>query len=170
MADGSTSEVQTEHDFLTQDMISEFKEVFSVFDKSGNGLIKIKYLKKVFKCLGQTPTQKEIDDMLNSFNMGGYKKLKFDDFLKLIERKMKETKDTETYYEVFKMFDKEETGYISASEIKYMMANLGEKLTDREVNEMLNCADTEENNKISYEEFVKMMKSLWQNGHSQTIF
>ena len=126
MADGSTSEVQTKHNFLTQEMISEFKEVFSVFDKSGNGLIKIKYLKKVFKCLGQTPTQKEIDDMLNSF----------------------------------KMFDKEETGYISASEIKYMMANLGEKLTDREVNEMLNCADTEKSDKISYEEFVKMMRSL----------
>ena len=73
---------------------------------------------------------------------------------------MKETKDTETYYEVFKMFDKEQTGYISASGIKYMMTNLGEKLTDREVKEMLNCADTEESDKISYEEFVKMMKSL----------
>ena len=58
------------------------------------------------------------------------------------------------------MFDKEETGYISAGEIKYMMTNLGEKLTDREVNEMLNCADTEKSDKISYEEFVKMMKSL----------
>ena len=71
--------------------------------------------------------------------MGGYKRLKFDDFLKLIERKIKETQDTETYYEVFKMFDKEETGYISASEIKYMMTNLGENLTDQEVNEMLSC-------------------------------
>ena len=160
MADCSMSEAWTEYDFLTQEMISKFKEVFSVFDKTGNGFIKIKYLKKVFKCLGQRPTQKEIDDMLNSFNMGGYRKIKFEDFLKLIERKMKETKDTDTYYEVFKMFDKEETGYISASEIKYMMTNLGEKLTDREVNEMLNCADTEESDKISYEEFVKMMKSL----------
>ena len=160
MADRLMSEVRTEYDFLTQEMISEFKEVFSVFDKRGDGLIKIKYLKKVFKCLGQTPTQKEIDDMLNSFNMGGYRKIKFDDFLKLIERKMKETKDTDTYYEVFKMFDKEETGYISASEIKYMMTNLGENLTDQEVNEMLNCADTEESDKISYDEFVKMMKSL----------
>ena len=160
MTDRSMSEVGTEYDFLTQEMISQFKEVFSVFDKTGNGFIKIKYLKKVFKCLGQRPTQKEIDDMLNSFNMGGYRKIKFEDFLKLIERKMQETKDTDTYYEVFKMFDKEETGYISAGEIKYMMTNLGEKLTDREVNEMLNCADTEKSDKISYEEFVKMMKSL----------
>ena len=41
-----------------------------------------------------------------------------------------------------------------------MMTNLGEKLTDQEVNEMLSCANTEESDKISYEEFVKMMKSL----------
>ena len=92
--------------------------------------------------------------------MGEHRNIKFEDFLKLIERKMKETNDTETYYEVFKMFDKGQTGYISASGIKYMMTNLGEKLTDQEVNEMLSCANTEENDKISYEEFVKMMKSL----------
>ena len=160
MSDNPMSEVRTEYDLLTQEMISEFKEVFSVFDKDGNGLIKVKYLKKVFKCLGQDPTQKEIDDMLDSFNIGEQRKIKFEDFLKLIERKMKETKDTETYYEVFKMFDKEQTGYISASGIKYMMTNLGEKLTDQEVNEMLNCADAEKSDKISYEEFIKMMKSL----------
>ena len=118
MSDNPMSEVRTEYDLLTQEMISEFKEVFSVFDKDGNGLIKIKYLKKVFKCLGQEPTQKEIDNMLDSFNMGEHRNIKFEDFLKLIERKMKETKDTETYYEVFKMFDKEQTGYISASGIK----------------------------------------------------
>ena len=62
MSDHQMSEVRTGYDVLTQEMISEFKEVFSVFDKDGNGLIKIKYLKKVFKCLGQEPTQKEIDE------------------------------------------------------------------------------------------------------------
>ena len=160
MSNHPISEVRTEYDVLTQEMISEFKEVFSVFDKEGNGLIKIKYLMKVFKCLGQDPTQKEIDNMLDSFNMGERRNIRFEEFLKLIERKMKETKDTESCYEVFKMFDKEQTGYISASGIKYMMTNLGEKLTDQEVNEMLNCADTEQSDKISYEEFLKMMKSL----------
>ena len=154
---------RNEYDLLTEEMISEFKEVFAVFDETGDGTIRTKDLKKVFKCLGQSPTHKEVDDMLNSFNMGGFREIKFEDFLKLIERKMKETNEKETYYEIFKMFDKEETGCISASEIKYMMINLGEKLTDEEVNEMLSCADTEETDKISYEEFVKMMKSLRTN-------
>ena len=159
----TSSNIRNDYDLLTEEMISEFKEVFAVFDETGDGTIRTKDLKKVFKCLGQSPTHKEVDDMLNSFNIGGFREIKFEDFLKLIERKMKETNEKETYYEIFKMFDKEETGFISASEIKYMMINLGEKLTDEEVNEMLSCADTEETDKINYEEFVKMMKSLRTN-------
>jgi calmodulin len=36
--------------------------------------------------------------------------------------------------ESFKVFDKDGNGYISASELKMVMASLGEKLTDDEVN------------------------------------
>ena len=156
------NDTRTEDNVITQDMIFEFKEVFSVFDEAGDGSIRTKDLKKVFNCLGQTPTHKEIDDLLNVFNLGRFQEIVFEDFLKLIEHKMKETNETETYHEVFKLFDKEDTGYISACEIKYMMINLGEKLTDQEVNEMLKCANAEEDDKITYDEFATMMKSFRQ--------
>ena len=39
------------------------------------------------------------------------------------------------------------------------MTNLGEKLTDEEVDEMIREADIDGDGKISYEEFVKMMMS-----------
>ena len=60
----TSSNIRNDYDLLTEEMILEFKEVFSVFDETGDGAIRIKDLKKVFKCLGQTPTHKEVDDML----------------------------------------------------------------------------------------------------------
>ena len=35
------------------------------------------------------------------------------------------------------MFDKDGNGFISAAELRHVMTNLGEKLTDEEVDEMI---------------------------------
>lgn len=39
--------------------------------------------------------------------------------------------------EVFRVFDKDGNGIISAAELRLVMSNLGEKLTDEEVDEMI---------------------------------
>merc|ERR1712224_884732 len=43
--------------------------------------------------------------------------------------------------EAFKVFDKDGNGFISAAELRHVMTNLGEKLTDEEVDEMIREAD-----------------------------
>ena len=45
----------------------------------------------------------------------------------------------------------------SAAELRLVMTNLGEKLTDEEVDEMIREADVDGDGQINYEEFVKMM-------------
>ncbi len=47
--------------------------------------------------------------------------------------------------------------FISAAELRHVMTNLGEKLTDEEVDEMIREADVDGDGQINYEEFVKMM-------------
>lgn len=61
--------------------------------------------------------------------------------------------------EAFKVFDKDGNGYISAAELRHVMTNLGEKLTDEEVDEMIREADVDGDGQINYEEFVRMMMS-----------
>ena len=46
---------------------------------------------------------------------------------------------------------------VQAAELRHVMTNLGEKLTDEEVDEMIREADVDGDGQINYEEFVKMM-------------
>ncbi|KAL0346094.1 UNVERIFIED_CONTAM: Calmodulin [Sesamum radiatum] len=77
--------------------------------------------------------------------------------LNLMARKMKDTDSEEELKEAFRVFDKDQNGFISAAELRHVMTNLGEKLTDEEVDEMIREADVDGDGQINYEEFVKVM-------------
>lgn len=57
----------------------------------------------------------------------------------------------------FQVFDKDGDGKISMAELKTVMANLGENLTNDEIEEMIREADADGDGEVDYEEFVKMM-------------
>ena len=146
-------------DQLTEEQIAEFKEAFSLFDKDGDGTITTKELGTVMRSLGQNPTEAELQDMINEVDADGNGTIDFPEFLTLMARKMKDTDSEEEILEAFKVFDKDGNGFISAAELRHVMTNLGEKLTDEEVDEMIREADIDGDGQINYEEFVKMMYS-----------
>merc|ERR1712216_255156 len=144
---------------LTDEQIAEFKEAFALFDKDGDGTMGTKELGTVMRSLGQNPTEAELQDMINEVDADGNGTIDFPDFLTMMARKMKDTDSEEEILEAFKVFDKDGNGFISAAELRHIMTNLGEKLTDEEVDEMLREADIDGDGQINYEEFVKMMMS-----------
>jgi len=141
----------------TDQQIAEFKEAFALFDKDGDGTITTKELGTVMRSLGQNPTEAELQDMINEVDADGNGTIDFPEFLSLMARKMKDTDTEEELIEAFKVFDRDGNGFISAAELRHVMTNLGEKLTDEEVDEMIREADVDGDGQINYEEFVKMM-------------
>ena len=49
------------------------------------------------------------------------------------------------------MFDRDGNGYVSAAELRHVMTNLGEKLTDEEVDEMLQAFEMDHDGQLNYE-------------------
>lgn len=74
----------------------------------------------------------------------------FEEFLQMMAKKMKDTDTEEEMKEAFKVFDRDNNGFISAPELKLVMANLGEKLTDEEVEEMIKEADSNHDGLVDY--------------------
>ena len=123
------------------------------------GTITTKELGTVMRSLGQNPTEAELADMINEVDADGNGTIDFPEFLTMMARKMKDTDSEEEILEAFKVFDKDGNGFISAAELRHIMTNLGEKLTDEEVDEMIREADIDGDGQINYEEFVRMMMS-----------
>ncbi len=69
----------------------------------------------------------------------------------MMARKMKDTDSEEEIREAFKVFDRDNNGFISAAELRHVMTSIGEKLTDDEVDEMIREADQDGDGKIDCE-------------------
>ncbi|KAK3603078.1 hypothetical protein CHS0354_015773 [Potamilus streckersoni] len=146
----------TRADQLTEEQISEFKEAFSLFEKDGT--ITAKELGSVMRFMGQNPPEDELHDMILEMNIDGNITIDFPEFVTLMAKRMKYTTDSEgELREAFRVFDKDGSGFISAAELSHAMTNLGEKLTEEDVEGMIREADTDGDGQISYEEFKAMM-------------
>ena|SRR5438105_10741457 len=115
----------------------EIREAFDLFDQGCKGFINARDLGTVMRSLGKTPTQAELDDMINEFDPTGVGKISFDDFLHIMNRPMDDSDCSEELREAFKVFDLDGNGLISATELQHVMTNLGEKLTEEEAKEMV---------------------------------
>lgn len=69
----------------------------------------------------------------------------------MMAKKMKDSDSEEELREAFRVFDKDGNGFISAAELRHVMTNLGEKLTDEEVDEMIREADLDGDGQVNYE-------------------
>ena len=65
------------------------------------------------------------------------------------------------------MFDKDGNGFISAAELRHVMTNLGEKLTDEEVDEMIREADIDGDGQVWMSHlsaaFSRNVKCAWKS-------
>ncbi|CAF1313828.1 unnamed protein product [Didymodactylos carnosus] len=82
-----------------------------------------------------------IQDQIVVVSFKGNGTIDFPEFLSLMSRRMKDSDDEEEIREAFRVFDRDGDGFISADELRHVMTNLGEKLTDEEIDEMIREAN-----------------------------
>ncbi|KAJ8308440.1 hypothetical protein KUTeg_013314 [Tegillarca granosa] len=130
--------------------LDEFRDAFFMFDKDGDGRITPQELGAVLKSLGQNPTDLELRDLINEVDADGNGTIEFNEFLTMMSKKRTETQDMQEISDAFKMFDKNGDGVISAAELRQVMINMGERLSDKEVDDMIREADLDGDGEINY--------------------
>jgi calmodulin len=136
--------------------IEEFREAFNVFDNNGNGRISAAELGEIFLSVGQKPSEHELQEMINEVQENeDDDEITFEQFLKMVRKRMKDVDTEEELIEAFKFFDTEGTGLINVEDLKQMMLNLGETLDPEELEEVIMEADEDNDGYVNYEEFVK---------------
>jgi hypothetical protein len=80
----------------------------------------------------------------------------FESFSKVLNRPggFRDPGEPEEYCRGFQVFDKDLTGFIGVGQLRYILTNLGEKMSDDEVDELLKAVDTS-SGEINYTELVR---------------
>jgi len=133
---------------------------FSIYDQTGEGAVDAFYLGDLLRALDLNPTNASIE------KLGGTKKLNektltLEEFLPIYSQ-CKRDKDQgvyEDFIECLKLYDKAEDGTMMGAELTHILLSLGEKLTEKEVDEVCkDCLDPEDDDGfIQYVPFVKRM-------------
>ena len=144
---------------LTPDQIEEIKEAFNLFDADGSGSIDYRELKAAMKALGIKVNKEELKKMVTDVDADGSGSVEFDEFLAMMTTKMHPDDTKEDYAKVFKMFDDDGTGKISFQNLKRVAKELGENMTDEEVQSMLDHAiGSPGSGGVTLDDFYRLMK------------
>lgn len=143
---------------LTDEQRQEIKEAFDLFDTDGTGTIDVKELKVAMRALGFEPKKEEIKKMIADIDREGSGTIDFADFLNMMTYKMSEKDSKEEVMKAFRLFDDDGTGKISFKNLKRVAKELGENLTDEELQEMIDEADRDGDGEVNEQEFLRIMK------------
>jgi Ca2+-binding EF-hand superfamily protein len=82
-------------------------------------------LGNVMRSLGQNPSEDEVTDMIKKVDPDNNGEITLEKFLDIVKFKMENISEDEEIEQTFKVFDKSESGYISAEDLAEVMKSLG---------------------------------------------
>eukprot|EP00927_Polykrikos_kofoidii_P056771 TRINITY_DN50851_c0_g1_i1.p1 TRINITY_DN50851_c0_g1~~TRINITY_DN50851_c0_g1_i1.p1 ORF type:complete len:169 (+),score=44.86 TRINITY_DN50851_c0_g1_i1:88-594(+) len=141
---------------LTEDEIDEIREAFNLFDTDGSGTIDPRELKAAMQSLGFETKNPTIFQMIADLDEGGTS-IKFEDFLDAIVQKLGDKETRDGINKIFALFDDDKSGSITLKNLKRVSKELGETMSEEELKEMIERADSNGDGAITAEDFYNIM-------------
>jgi calmodulin len=136
---------------LTENQENEMKNIFTKY--SSGGSIGSSEIAKACRAAGLNPTEGDLVLWKGEVKKG----LDVNGFQKFMGMKLDETGDSvEEIVEAFQSFDTQGTGRISVKELKAILTTMGEKLSEKEYQVLLEECDVD-NGSISYLQLSHML-------------
>ena len=150
----SKGEPQKIRNELTEEQKREIKEAFSTFDETG---IEADELKSAMQALGFDAKNPDVQKILDKLDKHK-KPLSFEEYMDVMIDK-DENKDPETEMKkAFKVLCEEGMDKITMKSLSKICVDLGEKIDEEELQEMINEANKEQEDEVSEEDFIKIMQ------------
>ena len=135
----------------------KIRKMFESIDDNHNGYIEKKEILTLYKKYFPGTTQKQlnvINSFLESADVNKNGKIDYAEFLTTMNLGNKEIGKT-TLKQVFDYYDYNKNGLIEASDIKEIFEDTG--LSDKEIHEMIDDVDLNQDRQISFEEFYNLI-------------
>jgi len=144
---------------ITQKMLDDAQSTFSLFDKKGNGMVSTKELDKVFKTLSLKMEDEKLKEWADEADEEATGCISWEQFKPMFECKVKEDEEERELREAFRVLDKGNKGVIPVADLRWLLQNLGDDLTEDEIEDMITETDTDGSGTVDYDEFRALMNS-----------
>ncbi|WJX48072.1 Mitogen-activated protein kinase cpk1 [Trifolium repens] len=141
---------------LSEEEIIGLKEMFKSMDTDDSGTITFEELKAGLPKLGSKMTESEVRQLMEAADVDGNGTIDYIEFITATMH-MNRMEREDHLYKAFEYFDEDKSGYITKEELESALKkyNMGDENT---IKEIIAEVDTDNDNRINYDEFVAMMR------------
>ncbi|XP_076439052.1 uncharacterized protein LOC143277955 [Babylonia areolata] len=134
------------------DKVEAYKKLFKEFDKNDDKYLSIQEFRDLLKKGGCHMSDGQIADFFVFFDgADGDRRITFEEFTKGLDQILMFAAKVQA---LFQQLDADKSGFLDRNELKSLLAQSGRKFSDDEVTSILQCADKNSDNKISFDEFM----------------
>ena len=116
---------------------SEIKEIFMLFDKNSDGFVHTQELGTLVRAINLNPSEAEIQDMMKKVDSNNSGQFNLESLEQLIRERGKDSDTLEDVVNALRVFDADKDGKISVEEFTYAMVNMGERMNEQEIQEII---------------------------------
>ncbi|XP_073843084.1 ecdysone-induced protein 63F 1 isoform X1 [Musca autumnalis] len=162
---------------FTEVELSDLRTAFDLLDRNRDGRVTANELQFMLKNLGINVRDEIINDLIREASHSGNGLINEAEFLQWVGRiqalrdeqhqqqqqeenasKPDELDDvTQDLIAAFRVFDRDGNGFITRDELQTAMEMIGEPLTETQLTQLLAIADLDQDGRIDYEEFTKLL-------------
>ncbi|KAG0458631.1 hypothetical protein HPP92_021759 [Vanilla planifolia] len=138
------------------------REIFRSFDRNNDGSLTQLELDSLLRSLGLKPSPEQLEVLIQKADTNSNGLVEFSEFVALVEPDLVPAKSPyteEQLRKLFRIFDRNGNGFITAADLAHSMAKLGHALTAKELTGMIKEADTDGDGRISFQEFSQAIVS-----------
>ncbi|XP_050680830.1 calcium-binding protein E63-1 isoform X1 [Leptidea sinapis] len=151
-------------------LLNNLRTAFGLLDRDSDGHVTPAELQFMLRNLGIEVSDELIAELIKDASKNGNGLIDENDFMQWVTKIQalqgldvstsggdSEEEITRDLLAAFKVFDRDDNGYITRDELRSALEMIGEPVTDAQLNQVLALGDIDHDGRIDYEEFVKML-------------
>ncbi|XP_027921809.1 calcium-dependent protein kinase 10-like isoform X2 [Vigna unguiculata] len=143
---------------LSVEEVEIIKDMFTLMDTDKDGKVTYEELKAGLRKVGSQLAEPEIKMLMDVADVDGNGVLDYGEFV-AVTIHLQRMENDEHFRKAFMFFDKDGSGYIEFGELETALVDESGENDTAVLNDIMREVDTDKDGRISYEEFVAMMKT-----------
>ncbi|GAB0094890.1 troponin C [Sergentomyia squamirostris] len=146
---------------LDKEQLKILRNAFDAFDTEKNGYIQTDMIGIILEMLGQKLDDKSLAAVIREHDQQQTGQLDFEKFAQLASKYVEVEEDIEAVRrelkEAFRLYDKEGKGYLSLEVLRGILRELDDKITEDDLDMMIDEIDADGSGGVDFEEFMEVM-------------